>query len=227
MILAVVRVSSVQCEVDAADECHAVVDDDRLLVMAVHEPNAGVELAADPVSPVEPLDHLPHLATRGAEDRNRGAAPDENADVDPLGQLREQISHDRGLVSARELELRREEAAGDMDVRLRLRQLVGDHRQECGPVDEDFDLVARPHRELATGPLAAVRFERALPADLAQASRVVRRHGAVDGVSEGVTCGVSDLPPEAICGSCRLLERGPRAHESLPQIVVLTVQSYD
>ncbi len=59
MLLAVVGISSVQREVDAADERDAVVDDDRLLVVAVHEADARVELAVDLVPAAEPLDDIP------------------------------------------------------------------------------------------------------------------------------------------------------------------------
>ncbi len=233
VLLAVVGIPSVEREVDASDEGEAIVDHDGLLVMAVHEANAGVELAVDPVSQVEPLDHLPNLSSGRAEDRDRSAAPDQHAHVDPLGQLGKQVSHDRGIVAARELELRREEAAGEMDVRLRSRQLLCDLRQERGSVDENFHGVSLPNRCTPASPPGSVGCERVLPSDLAQASGVMRADGAIDRAAEGMARCFSDLSLDAASGSCRLRERGPVGHAARAPPVppgsvwILTVQSYD
>ena len=207
VILAVVGIPSVEREVDASDEGDAVVDHDRLLVMAVHEADAGVELAVDPVSQVEPLDHLPHFSSRRTEDRDRSAAPDQHAHVDPVGELGEQVSHDRGIVATRELELRREEAAGEMDVRLRSRQLFGDHRQERGPVDENLHRVSRANGCRPASPAASLGCERVLPSDLAQAPGVMCSDGAIDRAAEGMARCVSDL----VVGCCERLVPSSRA----------------
>ena len=211
MLLAVVGVSTVEREVDAPDEGDAIVDHDRLLVMAVHEPDAGVELAVDPVSKIEPLDHPPNLSAGRTEDRYRSATPDEHAHVDPLGQLGEQVSHDRGLVASRELELRGEEAAGEMDVGLRSCQLVCDHGQERRSVDEDLDGVSRPYGQLASGPVGAVGLERAVPADLAQPPGVMRSNRAIDGAAESVTRCHADISSDAVRRAGRLGDGGPGA----------------
>ncbi len=63
----VVRVEPVAgfgCQVDAADEGDAVVDDDRLFVMAVHRPLLRIEGALDLVS--DRSDALAHRADLAA-----------------------------------------------------------------------------------------------------------------------------------------------------------------
>ena len=84
-------------EIDAADERDPVVDHDRLLVMAVHRPLLRVELALDPRVARQLVAHRAHLAARRPEQRQRRARPDEHADVDPLGQLGEQVAQHDGL----------------------------------------------------------------------------------------------------------------------------------
>jgi hypothetical protein len=62
-------VTGLRREVDAPDERNAVVDHDRLLVVAMHRPLLRVEPAFDACLVRQPLTHLAHLAARRAKER--------------------------------------------------------------------------------------------------------------------------------------------------------------
>ena len=98
--LRVASVSGHGRQVDAADERQPAVDDDRLLVVAVQRALVRVELAAD-ARPAQLVARSPHRAPGWTEDRQRRARPQEHADVDPAGELREQVADDhRGRAGA-------------------------------------------------------------------------------------------------------------------------------
>ena len=121
-------VAGLRGEVDAADERDAVVDHDRLLVMAMHRPLLRVERALDARVLRQAVPHLAHLATRRPEERQRRSGPDEHAHVDALGQLGEEVAQDDRLVAAHELEVRREVPVRHVNVRARRTQLARHHR---------------------------------------------------------------------------------------------------
>ena len=110
------RVTAVERQVDPPDEGDAVVDHDRLLVVRVPDAGAPVHGAPDARVPNEVLAHVAHVAPRRPERRHGSALPEEHADVDPLGELREQVADDHRLLFARELEVGRDEPAGHVDV---------------------------------------------------------------------------------------------------------------
>ena len=136
---AVPRVAAVEGQVDAADEADAVVDDDRLLVVAVPEAHAAVEGALDLRAAAEPVDHLADVSPRRAEDAHGRAIPDEHAHRDPLRDLGEEVPDGHGILVPRQRELRGEEPAGYVDVRLRRGDLLGREREELRAVDEHLD----------------------------------------------------------------------------------------
>ena len=151
----------------------AVVDHDRLLVVAVHEADTGVELAVDLGAAAEALGHSPHVASRRPEDGHGGSTPDEDADIDTLGELGQEIPHRHGLVAAREGELGREVPAGQVHVRAGVGELFGDSRQELRAVDQDLDAVSGTCWGSALRPVPARRLEGVAPADLAETPCVV------------------------------------------------------
>ena len=113
VLLCVPALALVVRQVDAADERDAIVDDDELLVMAVHRP--FLRVGGKPYSRAE-LERMPHavdvLAVR-MEEGQRRAGPDEHVDVDALGELCEQRLE---LRAVGELEPRRQVPAGEMDM---------------------------------------------------------------------------------------------------------------
>ena len=62
MVTGVEAVAGFGCQVDAADEGDAVVDHDRLLVVAMQRPFVRVERALDLGAADELLAYLPHVA---------------------------------------------------------------------------------------------------------------------------------------------------------------------
>ena len=98
MVIGVVSVARLRGEVDAADERDAIVDDDRLLVVAVHRPFFGIEGALDLRVCDQPVSHRRYISPRGSEEGQRRAGPGEHAHVDSLGQLGEEVPKDERLV---------------------------------------------------------------------------------------------------------------------------------
>ena len=142
VVVRVVAVAGFGGEVDAADEGDSVVDDDRLLVMAVHRPFLAVEGALDLRVADQLVAHLPHVASRRPKQRQRRAGPGEHADIEPFRQLCQEVAKDERLGLSRECEVRGEEPAGQMHVRSGALELSSDHRQCLGTVDQDVDRVA-------------------------------------------------------------------------------------
>ena len=172
MVRAVVPVSRLRGQVDAADECHLVVDHDGLLVVTVQRPFLGIERALDPgVCGQLPL-HVAHLAARRPEQWERRACPGEHSHVDPFGELGEQVSQDGQAAVTLEGDARREVPAREMDVRSRLPELAGDARERCRAVDQDLQAVSVMHLR-AFRPPTCGRIERVFPADASQPPAVV------------------------------------------------------
>ena len=165
MVTRVVAVARFGREIDSADEGDSVVDDDRLLVMAVHRPFLRVERALD----LRVLDQLvAHLANVGSgrpKERQRRSRPGQQANVETLGQFRKQRSQHERVAFAVERERGSEVPAREMNVRLGLVQRCGDRRQGLGAVDENLERVPGPRREVSAGPTARRRIERLGPPD--------------------------------------------------------------
>ncbi len=102
----VVRVATVQRQIDSPDEGHPAIDHDRLLVMAVHETRAPVGPSVDLRMPGQRIEHLPHVPMRRLEQGNRRSLPRKHTHVDPLRQRSEEVAHDHRLLLARQLQLR-------------------------------------------------------------------------------------------------------------------------
>ena len=170
-------------QIDAADPRDAVVDDDRLLVVAVHRPLACVERRPDARSAGERVAQLPNVAARGLEQRQRRTSPREHADVDALSEVPQQLAQRRAVRA--QPEGRREVPAGDQHGRLRALEIVRDPRQRLGPVDDHLELIALPRLRLAVGPEPGIwTIERMLPPETPQAAPVVAGYRALDAVAE-------------------------------------------
>ena len=91
-----------------------------------------------------------NVAARRPEGRDRGPLPEEHAHVDLLGELGEERPHDERLLLAAQRQLRREEPAGQVDVRCRGGHVGRHPRQRLRAVDQHLERVAR--REVAPSP---------------------------------------------------------------------------
>jgi hypothetical protein len=85
-------------------------------MVAVHRPLFRIEPALDARFLRQSVSHVAHFATRRPKEWQRRSAPHEDPHVDPLGQLGEEVAQDDRLLTAHEIEFRREEPVGHVDV---------------------------------------------------------------------------------------------------------------
>ena len=173
-------------QVDPAHERRLVVDDDELLVVAVERALSRVERHRDARAAGELLARLPHLAAIRVEERQRRARPGENAHVDSLRRLGEQLSQRRPFFL--EPEGRVEVPAGEVDVRACRADRVRDPRQRLGPVQERLDAAARARRARRRAGPAAVgrRVDRLTAAVAPQPPRVVGADEPLDRLADEI-----------------------------------------
>ena len=187
VVAAVEAVARQGRQVDSAHERHLVVDDHELLVMAVHRALAGVELAADPRPGDEVLARPPHFRPVWLEHRQWRARPDQHAHVGLLRHLGEQIAQARLAVAAHEREVGRDVPAGDMDVRARALDRLGDGGQRALTVDQHVELVAGARRRIALDPerRAGRRLEHVRVPEAVEPSPVVLPDRLLETVAHG------------------------------------------
>jgi hypothetical protein len=141
------------------------------------------------------------LSRRPEHGRGR-PAPDEDAYVDPLCELREEVAHSHGVFVSSEGELGREVPAREVHVRASAGELLRDSRKKSRSVDENLDRVARSRRVGTLRPTAERSGECVAPADLPQAPRVMRRDRAVDRPAYRMTrCDAQVVPETSRHGS--------------------------
>ena len=167
-------------EIDAADERAIVVDDDELLVMAVHRALASVRRDEDARVTCEARQLGMDVASARVEERERRTRPGEHVHLDPLAELAQQLVEREARWLALEREVGREEPAGEQDAPTCAPQLAHHGRERVGPIDEDLELVALPGGLGRLGPVGRADVERVLPADAAQATAVVRADRALE-----------------------------------------------
>ena len=143
-------------QVDAADERDLVVDDHELLVVAMHRPLVGVERASDCCALDQPASGLTHLRAVRREHAHRRARPEQHSDLEPLGEIAEQITQPYRLRVAPQAEVRRDVPAGDVDLRARRFERLRDPCERLLAVDQQLHLAPLPGRRLAGRPQRAV-----------------------------------------------------------------------
>jgi hypothetical protein len=172
-------------EVDAADERELVVDHDRLLVVAVHRPLAAVERTADARRGTQPLARRPDLSARWVKQRDRRAGPQQDPNVDRLGELSQQPAEDDGwILVADDFEARLEMPARNVDVGPRGAQALRDAGKRLGSVDEHLDPISRPRRRIARGPATGRYLDGAIPAVSVKSTPMVCANHALEAVTE-------------------------------------------
>ena len=196
MVACVAAVAAEARQVDAADERHSIVDDDRLLVMAVKRPFARVQSAGDRPRPPELFAHAADGSARWPEDGNRRTRPEEDAHVDAPCRLGQEIPQDDRTLGVAQHEIRGHEPSGQMDVRPGAPDLVHDLGERGLAVDQDVDAIVRPGRRRILGPAARGGIEHRIP-QAGQPAPVLQPHRRRDAVP--------NCPIEAI-------HRGSRPH---------------
>ena len=186
VVRCVPRIAAVERQVDAAHERDLAVDHDRLLVMAVREARAAVGVGLDLRVAREPVEHLTDVRVRRLEQRHRCPLPREQPHVDALRELGEQIAHDHRLVVSRQVQLRREEPAGEVDERLGARELVRHGGKRLRSVHEEIEAIAGARRERPVRIAEPRGIERSFPADVPESLPVATANRPVEPLAERV-----------------------------------------
>ncbi len=150
VISGVVPVAAQRRQVDAADERDLAVDDDQLLVMAVHWALAGIERDPHARAAKELVAHLPNGATARREDGQRCPGPQQHPDIHAFSQLAEQIAKARCAIVTREPETGSHVPPGDVDVRAAARERPSDARQSLSAVYQNLERAPGPRRRITT-----------------------------------------------------------------------------
>ena len=159
MVTPVAAIAAEARQVDTTDECHSIIDHDRLLVMAVKRPFAGVEGACDRPRPPEVVAHPSDGSAGWLEDGKWRTRPQEDAHVGTPCNLGQQVSQDDRPLGVAQHEVRGHEPPGQMDVRPSAPELVHDLGERGLAVDQHVDAIARPGRRRILGPAAGGRVE--------------------------------------------------------------------
>ena len=116
----------------------------------------------------------------GLEERESALPSREHAHVDPLGQLGEEVAHDHRLLLARQLQLRREEPAREVDVRLGRRELLRDRGRTSEPSTRTSSVfpgrAGKPPRANPSSDAVSARSHPSMP----QTQSMPPTHRAVD-----------------------------------------------
>jgi hypothetical protein len=165
MPIGVEAITRLRGEIDSADERHSIIDDNRLFVMAVHRPFLRIQCALDLRRHTQLLPNPPHLASGGTEERKGSAGPDQHADIDALGQVRQEIPKDYLLAVALECEVGRKVPPRQMNVGARSSEFLRDRWKGLLTVDENVNRITSPHRRVTGSPTSHRGLKRALPSD--------------------------------------------------------------
>ena len=128
--------------------------------------------------------HRANLASGGAEERQGWPGPGEQPHRDALGHLGEEVAQHLHLAVATKRKVGREVPAGEMHVRLCIRDRVGEAGQGVRSVHHDLDGVAGARRRVADRPASNGPVERDELAVASKPPAVVRDDGMLDGVPE-------------------------------------------
>jgi hypothetical protein len=184
MVVRVVAIAGFRGEINPAYEGDAIVDHDRLFVVAVERSFLRVEAALNFCVSDELVTDLPYVASRGTKERQRRSGPDEYAHVQALGELLEQVVKHDLLTVAYECEVRCEVPACQVDMRAGSLQLRRDDRQSMRAVDQDVDRIARSRRGVSGRPTADGRVECVCTSDPPQTTPMMSADQPADLVSE-------------------------------------------
>jgi len=152
--------------------------------MAVHRPFVRIKCALDLRPGAQLLPHPSHLAPGGTEEWKGSAGPDQHANIEALGQFREEIPQHYVLAVALEREIRRKVPPRQMNVGARSSEFFRDRWQGLLTVDENVDRIPRPHRWVTGSPTSNWGVERPLPSDLPQTTSMVTADLAADLIAE-------------------------------------------
>lgn len=180
MSAAVKTVARLVGEVDPTDERDPVVNDDRLLVVAMQWTFFRIQGAADLRSSTQLLAHRPHSAAGRPKQRQRRARPHQHTHLNPFGELGQHVTQNAYLARPRQREVSGKKPASDMDMRLRTFQLLRDPRQSVSAVDENLEQAAAAWPRLTGRPATRQGLEGIQPADPRQPTAMMSANRTTD-----------------------------------------------
>jgi hypothetical protein len=184
MPIGVEAITRLRGEIDPADERHAVIDDNRFFVMAMHRPFVRIKCALDLRPSTQLLPNPAHVAPGGTEERKGSAGPDQHTDIEALGQFREEIPKDYLLAVALERKVRRKVPPRQMNVRARSSEFFRNRWKGLLTVDENVNRIPWPHWWVTGSPTSNWGVERSLPSDPPQTTSMVTTDVAADLIAE-------------------------------------------
>ena len=137
-----------------------------------------IEDTDDPGLLHQGIAHLSGLFSVWVKERKRRSRPAQHSNIDALSNIGQQLA--QPLATLAQLELRREEPAGEMHVRLRLLDLVGDPRQRCRAVDQDLEPIPVPRRRIGVGEPSCGRVKSPKPSDPSEPPPMMRDDDLLD-----------------------------------------------
>ena len=153
--------------------------------------------------------HLAYISARGAKRGDRRALPEQDANVDLLGQLGQQDPHDERLLLAAERQLGREEPAGEVHMGRRRRHVGRHPGQRLRAVDQHLDRVPLAGRR-ALREVERRRVQGVLLADAPEVTPVPVANRPVDLTSERMP----ELDPDVLEDPGRARLAGDRVGRS-------------
>ena len=170
------RIPSIAVEagqVNATDERDPAIDNDRLLVVAVHRPLVRIQGTLDSSPGHEVSPNLAQITSPGPEHGDRRTRPDQHPNRDAGGDFGQQLLQDGWALTPSHGELGREMPTGEVHRGSRSCDGKCHRLQRVRAVDHDIEGIAVARRRIATGPDARARIDRRAPAHTPKPSTVV------------------------------------------------------
>lgn len=143
--------------VDAAHKRDAIVDHDRLLVVAMKGPLPAIESALHNPGRPKLVTDTPHQPPRRRKHRQRRARPQKHTNLDPRRRPNQQITHHHRRIARHQHEPRRDKPSSQMHMGRRRADLLHHPRQRELTVNQHLQLVPMPRRRSIIRPPARRR----------------------------------------------------------------------
>ena len=154
-------------------------------------PLMRVELTSAPAFPEQLISHADVPLSERGKNRKRRAGPQQHPDLDPLGQLAEQIAQAAAPLVACQSEVGGEMPTRDVHMRASVRQRLGDAGQRLGAVDEDLKRTTAARRgSPATHSESSRRIELIQVAHPTQPATVMLVEGDLHPTPDKTICGL-------------------------------------
>jgi hypothetical protein len=151
----------------------------------MHRPLVRIKRALHARAADQLLAHTAHSRTSRREHPHRRSRPQQHPDLDPLGQLTQQIAQPSRLVVSPQPKTRRDVPPRDVHMRASARERLGDARQRLPTVNQHLERAPRARRRIAGSPQrrAARRIQLIDPANTTQPTTMMATDRGLDAVT--------------------------------------------